>query len=72
MALVAYDVFPSGHCLSQSDAARKALGQSFWKRFQAIGFHMRLKTADQPTIQEQTRHTFKHCLYASTEPLQAI
>ena len=69
MALVAYDVLPSGHCLSQSDAVRKELGQSFWKRFQAIGFQMSLKSANQPTTQEQTRHTRKHSLYVRTEPV---
>ena len=47
MALVVYNVFPSGHCLSQSDAARKELGQSFWKRFQAIGLKMSLKSTYQ-------------------------
>ena len=37
MALLAYDVLPSGHCWFQSDAARKELGQPFWKRIKAIG-----------------------------------
>ena len=47
MVVVVYNVLPSGHCLSQSDAVRKELGHSFWKRFQAIRVKMSLKSTYQ-------------------------
>ena len=59
MVVVVYNVLPSGHCLSQSDAGRKELGHSVWKWFQAIGLKMSLKSTYQSKRGKTAPHSQK-------------